>query len=82
MDVGDPENYLTEIKQMKAEGKQVDLLFTGFGTDMIQTNFVAVEDDLLESLDPYLLTEDGQKLFHQFDEKPGKERVSRGLIMV
>lgn len=69
MDVGDAENYQTEIKNMKATGEQVDLLFTGFGSDTIQTNFEAVDNDLLDPLDPYLQTEEGQKLFNQFDKK-------------
>ena len=79
MDTDDIENYQKEIRDMKATGQQVDLLDTGFGTETIDTNIAAVEGDLLEPLDPYLQTDDGQKLFNQFDEKTW-ERTSIGRV--
>jgi len=69
MDVGDPEIYQKELRDMKANGDQIDLLETGFGTETMDTNIAAVEGDLLDPLTPYLQTDDGQKLFNQFDEK-------------
>lgn len=74
----DVENYQKEIRSMKASGRQVDLLHTGYGTDTIHTNIEAVEDDLLEPLDPYLQTEDGQKLFNEFDEKAWERARVKG----
>jgi len=68
-DTLDVENYQKEIREMKATGEQVDLLDTGFGTETFYTNIAAVEDDLLEPLDSYFQTDDGEKLFNQFDEK-------------
>ena len=41
-DSTDVENYQKEIREMKATGQQVDLLHTGFGTDIIETNIAAV----------------------------------------
>lgn len=78
-DTLDVENYQKEIREMKATGQQVDLLVTGFGTETIYTNIAAVEDDLLEPLDPYLETDDGQKLFYQFDEKAWERASVYGI---
>jgi len=77
-DTLDAEIYQKEIREMKATGQQVDLLNTGFGTETIHTNIAAVEDDLLEPLDAYLQTDDGKKLFNQFDEKAWERASVKG----
>lgn len=64
----DAENYQSKIRDMKAKGEQVDLLNTG-GSSTYNTYFEAINDDLLVSIDSYLETEDGQRLFNKFDHK-------------
>lgn len=58
-----------KLLSMKENGRQLDLFMTGFGTEEITTNTWSVENDLLEPLDGYLQSEQGRKLYDQFDEK-------------
>jgi len=62
--------YSELIRNMKSEGRQVDLLETGYGQYGVDydTYPEAVKDGLLEPLDEYLKTADGQKLYKAFDK--------------
>ena len=64
--------YQTYIRGIKAEGRQVDILNTGIGAEQgegFATFPEAVKDGLLEPLDEYLSTVDGQELYKAFDPK-------------
>jgi len=62
--------YQTYIRDMKNQGRQADLINTGVGESGVEFNtFVeAVKDGLLEPLDDFLETKEGQKLYNSFDE--------------
>src|SRR5699024_2999004 len=67
-DAFDGESYLQSIIERKETGEQTDLIFTGFGNEDFETNIEAVNHDLLEPFEDYLQTENGKKLYNQFNE--------------
>ncbi len=70
IDSTDVMEYSELIRNMKSEGRQVDLLETGYGLYGVDydTYPEAVKDGLLEPLDEYLKTADGQELYKAFDK--------------
>ncbi|MDI9513101.1 MAG: hypothetical protein QM307_08230, partial [Bacillota bacterium] len=62
--------YSELIRNMKSQGRQVDLFVTGYGQYGLDydTYPEAVKDGLLEPLDEYLKTADGQELYKAFDK--------------
>lgn len=64
----DPINYLGQIKQMKLDGLQADIIFTGLGNDDVDINTYpeSVANEFLHPLDAWLETKEGQKLYNAF----------------
>lgn len=58
--------YQNNLRKYKEEGRQVDLIFTGWAPVGERTYDAAVRDELLLPLDEYLESEEGQRLYEVF----------------
>ena len=61
--------YQQNLRTYKEQGKQIDLIFTGWAMQGEKTYDNAVRDELLLSLDDYLESTEGKKLYNAFPER-------------
>ncbi len=61
--------YQEKLRLYKEQGKQIDLIFTGWAVGDGRTYDDAIRDELLLPLDTYLESEEGRMLFETFPEQ-------------